>query len=381
MIPEHQLKLLVQREAINVTDTAALPHNNMVGLTRGVLGLMAGLSLSVCGSRLYVRIFIVKNFGLDDVMVIIALIMCLGFALLGFFISENGSGRHLWDVPPEQVAVWFKCYYAAVSSYIYVAFFVKTSLLVFLMRIFPGKRLQRNAKYMIAFLVAFTISSEMATTFSCDPVQAGWDKTIKDAKCWSAYKLWCFVIYEGVIMSLSDVAIMLLPMWDLWELKLPYRKKMELMVMFGLGLIATVISIVRLSTNIAGTKDTTDFTYTSCGGLIMMNVEFHTGLITGSLPSLRLLPGIRRLFSRSGRSATGYSGKINDTGPQAGSGNGLRSTEVKMSKLSKAKSPYGNLDITLVAAEPEHEERESGSRTTSQERIIENGAGPGANRW
>ncbi|KAI5851945.1 hypothetical protein BZA05DRAFT_398362 [Tricharina praecox] len=346
----YRLEARQQQTASNITDTDGLPKDDMIVLTRSVLAVLLVLSTTVCGARLYVRYFIVKSFGIDDVMVIVALILCVGFAVLGLCISHVGVGVHLWNVPPEDLVVYFKIYYAAICSYVYVALAVKTSLLVFLMRVFPGAMLHKCAKCIIIFLCVFTVGTEFATTFSCNPVQAGWDKSIVDANCWSIDVLYNIVVFQGIVMSLSDVVILLLPMWDLWKLKLPTRKRLQLMIMFGLGMLATIVSIIRLSTAVASTKDTSDFTYTSARALLMMNVEFHVGLITGSLPSLRLLPGFRVLFASwtGDHSTKGYSGRIsgNGDGSAMRNGAGSRANDMKLGRMPK--SPYGDI-ISVLA--------------------------------
>lgn len=132
-------------------------------------------------------------------------------------------------------------------------------------------------------------------------------------------------------------------------------------------MLATIVSIIRLSTAVASTKDTSDFTYTSARALLMMNVEFHVGLITGSLPSLRLLPGFRVLFASwtGDHSTKGYSGRIsgNGDGSAMRNGAGSRANDMKLGRMPK--SPYGDLDLTVM---------EDKTVSNSQERIVTNGA-------
>ncbi|KAI5778019.1 hypothetical protein EDC01DRAFT_719575 [Geopyxis carbonaria] len=275
---------------------AGLPQDDCVMRTRVVIGVVAALNLVVCGSRLYIRRFVIKSWGWDDVMVVIALIMTLLFSALGLTISQYGVGQHLWNVEPADLVIWLKVYYTALCTYLYVALSVKTSLIVFFLRIFPSGPTQRYGKYIIGFLVAFSISGEFALTFQCRPVQAMYDKTILDAKCWSNDTLFAVTMSQGVIMFVTDCIILILPMSSLWRLNQPLRKRLQVMILFSLGFVACAASLVRFTT-LVYTKDQTDFTYSSAASLVWMNVEFNLGLVAGSLPSLRLLPGVRMLFS------------------------------------------------------------------------------------
>ena len=232
---------------------------------------------------------------------------------------------HRKDIFANSLAL--QVYYASICTYIYVALAVKTSLLIFLMRVFSGKMVQIGGKIMISFLILFSISSEFAITFQCQPVRAMWDKKTP-GRCWSGETLYAVIVYQGVIMTASDIAILLLPMWDLWKLNWPLRQKMQLITLLGLGTIplpsplcsrlthfpgmgATIVAVIRLTTSVDSTKDMVDYTYSNAQSVFMMALEFHLGLMTGSLPSLRLLPGVRRLFQVGDRSdKTGYSTQI-----------------------------------------------------------------------
>lgn len=253
---------------------------------------------------------------------------------LSYIITYYGLGSHLSTVPLPSLIIWAKIYYVALCSYLVVSFSVKASLLTFLMRIFPHPHLQKVAKALFGFLAAFTISNEFLLAFQCRPVRVMYDITIlpKDKKCWSADTLFSVMLFQGILMFVTDIVIMALPMPLLWRLKLPLRQRLQIVVLFGLGALACVASLVRFST-LAFTKDETDFTYSSAKSLIWMCIEFNASLLAGSLPSLRLVPGFRALFGSSRDKSAGY------TGPSEGKG------DTPM-RVLKPRDPHGGMGLS-----------------------------------
>ncbi|GLA51779.1 hypothetical protein CBS63078_4771 [Aspergillus niger] len=154
----------------------------------------------VCGLRLYLRKFVLNSWGLDDWMVMIALVMVNGFSTLAFTITYYGLGKKTKDVPDADLLVWWKIYYAALCSYLLVAASVKTSLTVFIMRLFPTHSISIAGKSILGFLAVFTLAGTLALAFQCRPVRAGFDKTIPDAKCYSVNTSFAILMAQGVIM-------------------------------------------------------------------------------------------------------------------------------------------------------------------------------------
>ncbi|KAL4737914.1 hypothetical protein BDV11DRAFT_171512 [Aspergillus similis] len=364
-------------------------ETSMVDAVRGVTLAMAILCTLVCSLRLYMRRFVVKSFGLNDYLVIVALILCNGFSALSYTITYYGLGVHQEDVIERgDLVVWLKIYYAALCSYLIVAAAVKLSLVTFIMRIFPQPYVQRVGYGIILFIAAFTISGELTLALQCKPVRAFWDKTILTAKCFSSDTLFAITMYQGVLMFICDVVIIVLPMPAIWKLQMAIKKRLLVLFLFSFGFIACVAALVRFST-LVYTKDTTDMTYSSALSLIWMEVEFNLGLLTGSLSSIRQLFKINSIFSikdQYGSSSHGYELRGGGTG---GGAIGSSSKHTSNSRgRRKERGILKILEVTTTVDEyhPEYSEgRGSGGssggrlgeagasglgRTESQERII-----------
>ncbi|KIA75463.1 hypothetical protein HK57_00046 [Aspergillus ustus] len=259
----------------------------MVDAVRGVTLTVAILCTLVCCLRLLVN----------------------GFSALAYTITYYGLGAHQQDVIARgDLVVWLKIYYAALCSYLVVAASVKLSLTTFIMRVFPQPYVQRIGYGIILFIIAFTISGELTLALQCKPVRAFWDKTIITGECFTNETMFAITMYQGVLMFVCDVVIIVLPMPAIWKLQMALRKRLLVLFMFSFGFVACVAALVRFST-LVYTKDTTDMTYSAALSLIWMEIEFNFGLLAGSLSSIRQLFKIKSIFSskeRYGSSSRGY---------------------------------------------------------------------------
>ena len=108
----------------------------------------------------------------------------------------------------------------------------KASILCSYLRIFTVSRIRIASYVLLAIIVPWSIGSIVATICQCLPIQAAWIKSTPNAVCidsnafWEAY---------GVINILTDVAILVLPVWTVAKLRLPIRDRVGLLFAFTLG--------------------------------------------------------------------------------------------------------------------------------------------------
>ncbi|KAL2802686.1 hypothetical protein BJX63DRAFT_414189 [Aspergillus granulosus] len=287
-------------------DPSMIQHNadvestgtaRMTIVVRAVVLVLAISTTLVCGLRLYLRKFILNSFGLDDYLVILALIGVNGFSALAYTITYYGLGADTEDVSAEDLAVWFKIYFGAECSYLAVGAAVKISLTVFIIRLFPTQFIRIVGIATMAFIGAFTISMTLALTLKCRPARASWDKSIVDAKCWSSQTNFAVLLSQGIIMFVLDVLILALPIRPIWKLQMPLKRRLWILGLFTIGFIACIAALVRFSTLVYA-KDETNFTHSAATSLIWMEVEFNLALISGSLSSLP------KLFTRHNRDSS-----------------------------------------------------------------------------
>jgi hypothetical protein len=75
----------------------------------GTVVLFVALSSITMFMRIYCRVFLVKNFGLDDYLAVAAWITFSLFSAFAILGVHNGTGQHAWDIhPPETLPVGLK---------------------------------------------------------------------------------------------------------------------------------------------------------------------------------------------------------------------------------------------------------------------------------
>lgn len=86
----------------------------------------------------------------------------------------------------------------------------------------------------MGFLVACTLWVVPSAFIFCIPVHAFWSLSleIRHAKCLPISKVWYI---NGSIQILTDLVILFLPMPLIYPLKLPWRQKAGVMLVFSVG--------------------------------------------------------------------------------------------------------------------------------------------------
>ncbi|KAL4953548.1 hypothetical protein BDW69DRAFT_200097 [Aspergillus filifer] len=308
-------------------------------LAYGLIIGMAVLSLLVCSLRLYTRLIVIKKFGWDDAAVSVALAITQAFNGLGIAVVYYGQGQHMQNLPPESRAIWLKLYYAAMCMYLYTSLSVKISILIFLRRVFIKIWLQRLTAGLIIFHVLFSVTGSFVLAFQCSPPRAAYDQSIQTADCYSTYTLYQIVLYQAVLIFVGDFVMLLAPIPILMGLKMPTKKIVGLLAIFGSGVIACIAPIVRFSTLDYLRAGSRDLTFDATSSLYWMVIEFNLGLVAGSLSSLRPL----RLFHYFGSTKDSkYPGPTHET-PQE-----LQDLQHSVRRKKKKKKASLGMGTTLL---------------------------------
>ncbi|KAH7303701.1 hypothetical protein BKA65DRAFT_416406 [Rhexocercosporidium sp. MPI-PUGE-AT-0058] len=248
------------------------------------------ITVLMTGLRCIVRIYILRAAGLDDLLITLA----LGFAiLLSVFclIGESfGLGKHLWNLNPEltelpyDVARITKALYGCYLAYSTAITFTKLSIMATYARIFPNT-VPRYVLYAIGIVVlGFWISSIFAIIFTCVPIEAAWDYTIRNARC---IDILMYLYISAGFNVATDMLLCFLPLPTIWNLKMPKTQRVVVCLLFSLGTFACIASILRLTQlrHLNGI----DVSYQTVGSLNWSVIEVGTGIICASFSTLRPL--------------------------------------------------------------------------------------------
>ena len=101
--------------------------------------------------------------------------------------------------------------------------FIKASILFFYLRFAAANRPFRIVVYIVVFVVVgYSIPSATIFLWMCRPVRKYWDLSVTEGECIQGIPPY---FAAAILNSVTDVVILLLPLWLLWPLRVPWRQK------------------------------------------------------------------------------------------------------------------------------------------------------------
>ncbi|RDW92387.1 hypothetical protein BP5796_01781 [Coleophoma crateriformis] len=261
-------------------------------------------------ARLVSRCFIVRRVTLDDYFMIFAWIVAFGLSFSIDFGTSKGLGKHDADILPEWFAPLRRSEYTFSVLYNVALMLTKTSILIFYLRLSQNtNKLLRIASHItLGVVVTAGLVLTCLNVFQCTPVGAGFDPSIKDAKCISIVTLY---LASSPVNIITDLAILVLPIPVLTAMRLPQRQKTILIFTFALGIFVVIVDIIRIyylqqsvidvsldevqtSTQDSRIGSARDFAWYASLSLMWSAVEVNIGIICANVPTLK--PLIRKVL-------------------------------------------------------------------------------------
>ncbi|KAL5692929.1 hypothetical protein EMGR_005482 [Emarellia grisea] len=199
-------------------------------------------------------------------------------------MTRYGYGRHfeLIAKQPSTVSMFLKLVFVTQLAYIIALNMIKMSFCVSYMHIFaPSRVLNSLCVALIILLIMECVEEIIVVILQCRPVQAAW--TPIPAKC---LNLTLFYYVSFGIKLATDIAIFVLPIPPLLRLRVRGLQKFVVILMFALGLMVCVTSIIRVTY----IKDLNpDHTWSLVAPLNWSAVEICVAIFISCLPSLKTL--------------------------------------------------------------------------------------------
>lgn len=309
-------------------------EHNRISIALGVI------SICIVALRLGFKLLTTHELMSDDYVVCFLILVITASVLVTHYgTTPNGVGRDIWTLTPTMITNFLYFFYVMAILYFAEVMLVKLCLLLFYLRIFPGKLVRRLLWATVVFDVLFGVIFLLVAIFQCSPISFFWQS-------WDGEQQGTCLNMNAIAWSNAGISIALdlwmlaIPLSQLRTLRLHWKKKIGVALMFCVGTVyvlslpplptllgpapqltrrlsptsVTVVSIVRLQTLVTfATSDnpTWDFFPVSQWS----TVEISVGIMCTCMPTLRLM--LVRLFpilggsSRSGK--TYYYGN-NDSG-------------------------------------------------------------------
>lgn len=230
--------------------------------------------------------------GWDDWTMVIALIFLAGYTTLNVLAATyGGMGKHVYDVSLNSIRFLLKTAFAHSAIYLTLAFFIKLSVLLFYLNLFPPSFtwMRRTIYALIAFFFMYTIVGTTVIAMVCKPVKAYWTLELRvDDNCPSQAEV--ERRYRSVlgVHVAGDFLVLMLPIRLVSQLRLPKRQKIILVCLFSAGGLACIASILRLY-YFPRINASLDVTWNMTEILLWGQVEASTAVICASIPALKPL--------------------------------------------------------------------------------------------
>ncbi|KAF3484362.1 uncharacterized protein GIQ15_03686 [Arthroderma uncinatum] len=190
--------------------------------------------------RLSVRYLTAHIPGMDDVIVVASMLVNVGGVIAISAAVNNGLGRRESKLSAEQRMELGKGVFASSILYILAISLAKLSTLSFIARVVPVNKCRHQIRGALVFLLVWTAVSIITYGFQCGG-SAPWAYPSK-AKCFDTVAFW---IAATVIDVLTDICLIVVPAWIVWDLHMNKTQKRIVIGVFASRGVVIAASIVR----------------------------------------------------------------------------------------------------------------------------------------
>ena len=204
----------------------------------------------------------------------------------------------------------FKFFYWSIPFY-YASLSLSKFTIVFqtLRFVAPSQKRSRLACYIMIGVIFAYLAYTVITTFTiCIPASFFWDKSI-EGSCFNFLALW-FV--NAALNIVTDIAILVIPLRIVIAIQLPRAQKVWLVLVFAIGGIVCISSILRLQ-SLYVVSVSTDPTYDNVAAAYWSDIEMNLAIICSNCPTLR--PLLSRCFSTFQLSSYGPRSRLTGNRP------------------------------------------------------------------
>jgi hypothetical protein len=166
----------------------------------------------------------------------------------------------------------------------------------------------------IFYLLASAIIVLCIQLTECEPLSFFWDPSVKGGHCRSSEEVRTAVIGTSVVFAFSDLQFSLLPLAFIMTLNRPFRERVTVACLMGLGLLATIVGCFKFI-DFDKLRSSPDPSWAMVPSKLGSFAEGCIGIIAANLPPLKargqqLLSAITSSFSTPRSSMSSNAGAI-----------------------------------------------------------------------
>jgi hypothetical protein len=196
-----------------------------------------------------------------------------------------GTGQHTAGIPPDDLPIALKNWWACEPLYVFTGMFLKASIAVFLLRLCVVE-IQRYIIYAVVGLTQiYSVVFFFIFVFQCSPSSYFWTRFAPVpgvGYCIDASIPTNFFIGYSAIACLTDWTLALLPIFLVKNLQMNKQTKISVALILSVGAIASSATIIRIP-YLKGLTDAADFLYSTVDVAIWSTAETGIGITASAV--------------------------------------------------------------------------------------------------
>ncbi|KAL1640389.1 hypothetical protein SLS58_007062 [Diplodia intermedia] len=272
--------------------------------------------------RVYVRAYMIKSWGVDDWVMMLALACFTIYLVCQLGGVYYGSGRLDKNLHPADMRKALRFWYICELFYVIASSTLKVAIGIFLLRIAVNKYHIWIIYFVNGASIIFGTAYLCVVTFQCTPIHTFWTIRPNNEHCLPRDTVANITYAASALAAIADWTFGILPGFIVWDLHMNSRTKGVVVIILGFAAIGSTATLVRIPF-IHGLKATENFLYESTDVAIWSTIEPGVGMTAACVATLR--PLLQRVLSKTGLSTPSRTHPSRFTPNWAGSANALGS--------------------------------------------------------
>ncbi|OJK02272.1 hypothetical protein ASPACDRAFT_1886611 [Aspergillus aculeatus ATCC 16872] len=244
---------------------------------------LTGLATIAVVLRLWTRLRL-RSAGWDDLLIVVALAANLVLFSCRVVEIHHGLGHPGETLTPDVLQTQLKGLYFSLPFYNLTLLTSKLSALALYTRLFRLRRVLLTSYSLAGLLCVAGTWIVLSAFLFCLPVRDFWSVAPDHAPhCLPKKAVW---LSNGAFQVATHVVVLAIPLIVIPKLTLRRRVKAGLFLLFGLGLVVVVISIVQLITVVEILTRGGDLTHKSRTTALLASTEASASILCACMPPL-----------------------------------------------------------------------------------------------
>ncbi|KAH7413671.1 hypothetical protein DE146DRAFT_2565 [Phaeosphaeria sp. MPI-PUGE-AT-0046c] len=267
--------------------TATKPNDNQAPMLLGMSGSFLIIAISLLCARIWSRW---RNLKVDDWTVTGGTLLAIVNYTVQCIACSHGLGRRTRFVSLADRSSALRLIFILQVIFYWSITLVKISVALLLLRLRPTRRWSLFLYTTMAILLLTVLAQTLLQFLQCKPFSIFWDpgaaKRAGGVKCLPLRVINITIITHNAIHVSTDLILSVIPITFIRKLNRPRREKIFLSLLMGMGLFASLFSILRTVTlRSFGSDD--DFFRSQVMPTLWGTLELEVALIAATVPTLR----------------------------------------------------------------------------------------------